>query len=98
MKLTFTTFELHSKSGVSDKLRFNIKDLKISDENGNILYDSYFEPNTNMNSGYNHICNMENSIKNYFLCLVMIVQQYKELNYSFSNIEIFSSDKNYKYK
>ena len=89
----FTTFELHSKSGVTDDLRFIIRDLKITDENENVLYCSNLETNNNKNSGYNHIYNMENSIKELFFMFGKDNSKIKELNFSFSDIDIYKYDK-----
>lgn len=85
----FTVFELHSKCGVTDDLRFNINDLKITDENKNILFNSSIETNNHKNSGYNHIYNKENSIKELFFMFGNDSSKIKELNFTFSNIEIY---------
>ena len=86
----FTVFELHSRSGVTDDLRFIINDLKITDEKENLLYDLHFESNiVNTNSGYNHIYNKENSIKELLFMFGNDNSKIKELNFTFSNIEIY---------
>ena len=84
----FTVFELHSKKEITDDLSFAISDLKISDENGNVLYDSYVENNINTNSGYKYIYNTENSIKLLFFMFGNDNSKIKELNFDFSNILI----------
>ena len=85
----FTVFELHSRSGVTDDLRFIIRDLKVTDENKNLLYCSNIETNNNKNIGYNHIYNKENSIKELFFMFGNDSSKIKELNFTFSNIEIY---------
>lgn len=88
----FTVFELHSKKEITDDLSFAISDLKISDENGNVLYDSYIEDNVNTNSGYTNIYNTENSIKILFFMFGNDNSKIKELNFHFSNINIHMDD------
>jgi len=88
----FTVFELHCKNGVTDDLRFTIRDLEISDEKGNVLYTANKEFNTNSIKGYNHIYNTENSIKKLFFMFGNDNSEIKELNFSFSNIEIYRHD------
>jgi len=85
----FTVFELHCKNGVTDDLRFIIRDLKISDENGNIIYASNDELIENPNKGYNNIYNTENSIRELLFMFGNDNSQIKELNFSFSDIEIY---------
>lgn len=85
----FTVFELHSRSGITDDLRFIIRDLKVTDENKNLLYCSNIETNNNKNIGYNHIYNKENSIKELFFMFGNDSSKIKELNFTFSNIEIY---------
>lgn len=85
----FTVFELHSKNmKITDDLSFAFNDLKITDENGTTLYDSYLETNINTNKGYKHIYNTENSIRTLFFMFGNDNSQIKELNFNFSNIEI----------
>ena len=84
----FTVFELHSKKEITDDLSFAINDLKISDENGNVLYDSYLETNINTNKGYKPIYNTNNSIKILFFMFGNDNSKIKELNFNFSNILI----------
>lgn len=88
----FTVFELHSKKEITDDLSFAINDLKISDENGNVLYDSYLETNINTNKGYTNIYNTKNSIKTLFFMFGNDNSKIKELNYSFSSINIHMDD------
>lgn len=94
----FTVFELHSKNEITDDLSFAINDLKISDENGNVLYDSYVENNininTNINCGYKPIYNTKNSIKLLFFMFGNNNSQIKELNFNFSNILIHKNKPN----
>lgn len=85
----FTVFELHSKSGVTDDLRFAIRDLVVTDENGNCLACSCDEVNTTKNSGYHHIYNKDNSIRELFFIFGNDNSKVKELNYYFSNIKIY---------
>lgn len=85
----FTVFELHCKNGVTDDLRFTIKDLKISDENEKVIYNSDIEGYNSTNKGYNNIYNTTNSIKELFFILGNDNSQTKEINFSFSNIEIY---------
>ena len=51
------------------------------------------KPNTNMNTGYNHIYNFENSIKELFLCFGNDNSTIKGIKLYFSNIEIYKYDK-----
>ena len=89
----FTVFELHSKNmKITDDLSFAIRDLKISDENGNILYISNLETNNYTNAGYNHIYNTENSIRTLFFMFGNDNSQIKELNFTFSNVRIHIDD------
>ena len=87
----FTVFDLHSEKEITDDLKFTFRDLKISDENGNVLYDSYIEtnPTINTNSGYNNIYNTSNSIRTLFFMFGNDNSQIQELNYTFSNIDIY---------
>ena len=89
----FTVFELHSKSGVTDDLRFAIKDLLVTDEKGNCLACSCEEANSNRAYGYNHIYNRENSIKELLFVFGNDNSKAKELNYSFSSIKLYTHDK-----
>lgn len=88
----FTVFELHSKKEITDDLRFIIRDLKITDNNKNILYASSIETNLNTNTGYNNIYNTENCIKELFFMFGNNNSQIKELNFTFSNIEIYNGN------
>lgn len=85
----FTVFELHSRSGITDDLRFIIRDLKVTDENKNLLYCSNLETNIYINNGYKHIYNKENSIKELLFMFGNDNSKIKELNFTFSNIEIY---------
>jgi len=85
----FTVFELHCKNGVTDDLRFSINDLKITDENNNILLNIDKEISNNAITGYNHIYNTENSIKELFFMFGNDNSKIKKLNFSFSDIEIY---------
>ncbi len=85
----FTVFELHSKNmKITDDLSFAFNDLKITDENGTTLYDSYLETNINTIKGYKPIYNTENSIRILFFMFGNDNSQIKELNFTFSNLEI----------
>lgn len=88
----FTVFELHSKKEITDDLRFIIRDLKITDNNKNILYASSIETNLNTNTGYNNMYNTENCIKELFFMFGNNNSQIKELNFTFSNIEIYNGN------
>jgi len=85
----FTVFELHCKNGVTDDLRFTIRDLEISDENGKVLYSSNVEIRNVVTEGWKNIYNTENSIKELFFLLGNDNSKIKELNYSFSDIDIY---------
>ena len=89
----FTVFELHSRNNVTDDLRFAFEDLKIIDDTGNILYDSYSELYDNNICGYKNIYNRDNSIKQLFFMFGNDSSDIKELNFSFSNIRIYKYDK-----
>lgn len=85
----FTVFELHSKNmKITDDLSFAIRDLKISDESGNVLLDFYNEQTDNVNKGYKPIYNTENSMRTLFFMFGNDNSQIKELNFTFSNIKI----------
>ena len=88
----FTVFELHCKTGVTDDLRFCIRDLKITDENGNIIYNFDIEGNNYSNKGYKHLYNRENSIKELFFMFGNDNSKIKELNFTFTDIEIYRYD------
>ena len=79
----FTVFDLHSEKEITDDLKFAFRDLKISDENGRTVYDSYIEANVNNNAGYNHIYNTKNSIRILFFMFGNNNSQIKKLNYFF---------------
>ena len=85
----FTVFDLHSEKEITDDLKFTFRDLKISDENGNVLYDSSLATNNNTNKGYNHIYNTKNSIRILFFMFGNDNSKIQKLNYSFSNIDIY---------
>lgn len=85
----FTVFDLHSEKEITDDLKFTFRDLKISDENGNVLYDSSLATNNNTNKGYNHIYNTKNSIRILFFMFGNNNSKIQKLNYSFSNIDIY---------
>jgi len=85
----FTVFELHCKNGVTDDLRFIIRDLEIRDENNYLLYASNIEGSNYSNKGYNHIYNTENSIKELYFMFGNNNSKIKKLNFSFSNIDIY---------
>ena len=88
----FTVFELHCKNGVTDDLRFNINDLEITDENGNLLSTSKKKIANNYIKGYNHIYNTENSIKELFFMFGKDNSKIEKLNFNFSKIKIFRHD------
>lgn len=92
----FTVFELHSKSGVTDDLRFTIRDLIVKDENNNCLVCLCEEQTSNKVYGYNHIYNKENSIKELLFTFGKDNSKAKELTYSFSSIKLYTHDKNLK--
>ena len=90
----FTVFELHSKSGVTDDLRFAIRDLEIKDENNNCLTCLCGETSLEKNYGYKYIYTKENSIRELLFIFGNDSSKIKELNYSFSSIKLYSHDKN----
>lgn len=85
----FTVFELHCKTGVTDDLRFCIRDLEITDEDGNVLHTFHNELENKYNKGYKHLYNRENSIKQLFFMFGNDNSKIKELNFTFTEIEIY---------
>ena len=88
----FTVFDLHSEKEITDDLKFAFRDLKISDENGNVIYVSNLEANKNNIAGYSHIYNTKNSIRTLFFMFGNNNSNIKELNFNFSDVNIHMND------
>ena len=92
----YLVFNLHSNKKIDENYRISITDLKLTDQDGNVIYDEYM---FNDNDNYLYIP-VWNKIKsdNKYICKELLnlmtngINNLKKLNFSFSNIVLYKND------
>ena len=96
----YLVFNLHSNKKIDENYRISIPDLVLKDQDGNVIYDEYQCNYNYYNYNYlyvpvwNKIKNSnENSFKELLYIMTTGINNLKKLNFSFSNIILYDSNK-----
>lgn len=90
----YLVFNLHSNKKIDENYRISITDLKLTDQDGNVIYDEYMF-NDNDNYLYIPVWNKiknenENNCRELLYLMTNGINNLKKLNFSFSNIVLYN--------
>ena len=90
----YLVFNLHSNKKINENYRISITDLKLTDQDGNVIYDAnnfYIDSsNTILScSGWNRISSQNNELRELFYLITNGLYNIKTINLEFSNIIIY---------
>lgn len=91
----YLVFNLHSNKKIDENFRISITDLKLTDQDGNVIYDGDLLNGNNENYLYVPVWNKikkenKNSCRELLYLMTNGINNLKELNLSFSNIVLYN--------
>ena len=93
----YLVFNLHSNKKIDENYRISITDLKLTDQDGNVIYDEY---QFNDNSNYLYVpvwkkinSNTNNDYKELLYIMSNGINNLQKLNFSFNNLIIYNENK-----
>ena len=94
----YLVFNLHSNKKIDENYRISITDLKLTDQDGNVIYDgnNYMFNNNNNKifvcEGYNKLNTENNNLRELFFLFTNGINNLQKLNLSFSNVTLYNKN------